>query len=399
MSYEKLTTEQKLTKVKTKFLISQPFFGILACSAKWEENNTIPTMATDGRDIFYNKEFVDSMTNEEALFVCAHEVMHCALMHLDRIDERDQLKWNIATDICINQVLTDDGIGAMPNGGIFNPTLYKEGNGTAEAIYNILPTDEDGKPKLGAAEGFKQADPNKPTPGAGQNPSGSFDNLVPGEALSDLEKAEMKAEMQVKVAQAAAAAKVAGKLSGNLRRYVDELLTPKVPWEQVLRDFVTARIENELDFSRPNRRFAWQMEQTGIIRPTLNGDAIGPIAVAVDCSGSIDQKQLSEFAAEINAIHEDCKPEMLHVIYFDSQVSHYDAYEPDDEVQIEAHGGGGTAFSPIWDFIEEEGIDPVACCVLTDLYCWDFGDAPDYPVLFVSTAQDEAPFGTVVKMT
>ena len=54
----------------------------------------------------------------------------------------------------------------------------------------------------------------------------------------------------------------------------------------------------------------------------------------------------------------------------------------DDEPVISPHGGGGTAFSPIFKYMQEKDIDPVACVVLTDLCCDDFGDEPAYPVLW-----------------
>jgi predicted metal-dependent peptidase len=97
-------------------------------------------------------------------------------------------------------------------------------------------------------------------------------------------------------------------------------------------------------------------------------------------------------------LKEDGNPTALHVVYFDSEVSHYEYFGRDDEVHIEAHGGGGTAFSPIFKYLDNNGINPVACIVLTDLCCNDFGDMPDYPVLWVSNHSDKAPWGEVVKM-
>jgi predicted metal-dependent peptidase len=85
-------------------------------------------------------------------------------------------------------------------------------------------------------------------------------------------------------------------------------------------------------------------------------------------------------------------------VYFDSEVSHSESYAPEDDLDIKAHGGGGTAFSPVFRYAEEHGIQPVACVFLTDLYCYDFGDAPEYPVLWVSNGDDKAPFGEVVMM-
>ena len=77
-----------------------------------------------------------------------------------------------------------------------------------------------------------------------------------------------------------------------------------------------------------------------------------------------------------------------------------DEYTRDDEVDIKMHGGGGTAFSPIFKKVEELGVEPVACIVLTDLYCSDYGDTPPYPVLWVSNGKggEDTPFGETVMM-
>ena len=125
---------------------------------------------------------------------------------------------------------------------------------------------------------------------------------------------------------------------------------------------------------------------------------LGEIVVAVDCSGSIGEHELNIFAAEIRGITEDTKPVALHVVYFDSEVCHHDTFGPDDQLHVEPHGGGGTAFSPIFEFVESKGIDPACAVVLTDLCCNDFGPAPHYPVLWVSTDPGTAPWGEIIHM-
>ena len=97
-------------------------------------------------------------------------------------------------------------------------------------------------------------------------------------------------------------------------------------------------------------------------------------------------------------MHTDLHPERVHVLYFDTKVLRHDEFEDDDTVSMSPCGGGGTAFSPIFKFIDEQGIDPQCCVVLTDLCCNDFGSEPTYPVLWVSNDQTKAPWGQVVKM-
>ena len=204
------------------------------------------------------------------------------------------------------------------------------------------------------------------------------------------------AEMKVQVAQAAQAAKMMGKLSANMERLVDEVLNPKVNWRDVLQQFVVKLKDDRRTWARPNRRFISQ----GLYLPSRDGEAMGELVVAVDCSGSVGDAELAQFAAEVKVVQEDHKPKTLTVIYFDSSVSHVDEYTRDDEVDIKMHGGGGTAFSPIFKKVEELGVEPVACIVLTDLYCSDYGDTPPYPVLWVSNGKggEDTPFGEPVLM-
>jgi predicted metal-dependent peptidase len=200
--------------------------------------------------------------------------------------------------------------------------------------------------------------------------------------------------MKVTVAQAAQAARLMGKLSVNQARLVQEILSPKVDWRTVLRRFVEKAKNDIRSWARPNRRFLAQ----GMYLPSIGGEVLGELAFAVDCSGSIGEKEIAEFAAEVTYVWEDGKPLRVHIIYFDSEVCHYEKFERDDNLHIEPHGGGGTAFSPVFRFMEDKGITPVATIFLTDLCCDDFGPRPDHPVLWVSNMEGQAPWGEIVLM-
>jgi hypothetical protein len=53
----------------------------------------------------------------------------------------------------------------------------------------------------------------------------------------------------------------------------------------------------------------------GVIR-----EGVGEIAIAVDCSGSVNARQLALFEAEVRSILEGQRPQRVHVLYFDSEV-------------------------------------------------------------------------------
>ncbi len=370
---EEKRIERLLAKARTALVLEHPFIGNIALNMPFVPDYTIRTAMTNGKEIRYNPHFMDDFGDEERKFVVAHECMHPMLDHNFRRGERQHKRWNKAGDYVINQLLTDESIGKMPQFGLLNPQLYQAGNQTTDGIYNLLP--------------------DEPDDGSGGDGTEAMDDCADGGG-SPAEQAQQQAEWKVRIAQAAQAAKMMGKMSAGLQRLVGEVLEPKVDWRDVLRRFVEKCRTDQRSWARPNRRFVSQ----GMYMPSISGEAMGEVAIAVDCSGSIDDKTIAQFAAEIRTIQEDSSPIKMHVVYFDSEVSHYESYGRDDPLDIKPHGGGGTAFSPVFEYFTEHGIEPVACIFLTDLCCDDFGDVPNYPVLWVSTDEGTAPFGEVVLM-
>ena len=364
--------DRLLAKARTALVLEHPFIGNVALNMPFVKDYTCRTAWTNGKRIGYNPHFIDSLNDEERKFVVAHECLHPMLEHTFRRGGRHHKKWNQAGDYVINKLLKDEGIGKLVKGCLDNDQLHQAGGGTTDGIYNLLPEpDDDGNNGHG-----EPLDDCRDTEG------------------SPADQAQAEAEWKVRVAQAAQAAKMMGKMSAGMQRLVDDVLQPKVDWREVLRKFVEKCKSDQRSWARPNRRFLSQ----GLYLPSVSGESLGEIAIAVDCSGSIDQETISQFAAEIRTIKEDGNPTRIHVVYFDSEVSHYESYGRDDDLDIKPHGGGGTAFSPVFTYFAEHDIDPVACIFLTDLCCNDFGDMPNYPVLWVSTDEGTAPFGEVVLM-
>jgi hypothetical protein len=150
-------------KIRTVLFLlngTNPWFGEILADIKITENSSLSTMATDGFSIAYNPQFALDLTEEECLWVFAHEVLHCALGHFARIPiGADGITiWNVATDYAINQMLTipsvsgsgvspdmnnPDNVGKMPEGVLYPGCGYIKGdekflNKSAEAIYNEL---------------------------------------------------------------------------------------------------------------------------------------------------------------------------------------------------------------------------------------------------------------------
>jgi predicted metal-dependent peptidase len=366
------TLKTRLAKAKTSLILEHPFVGAIALGMPHTYSDAVKTAATNGKRVLYNPGFVSDLSDDELKFLVAHECMHPMLEHNFRRQSRDPKKWNKAADYVINQLLVDEGIGKFIQGGCLNKALYDAGQGVSEHIYTLLP-DGDGD---GDGDG-------------GGDIGGPGQDLEDGEGTAS-EQSQEAAEWKVRVAQAAQAAKMMGKLSVGMARLVDSILNPTVDWREVLQRFVVKHKTDERSFARPNRRFLSQ----GMYMPSRSGERMGPIAFLVDCSGSVSDEELEQMAAEVRTVHEDLRPEKLHVVYFDAKVTHYVCFDPDDTVSISFHGGGGTDVRAAFDFLEDEGhTDGLACAiVLTDGYT-PYPDGSNAPVIWAMTTDMKAPFG------
>ena len=193
--------------------------------------------------------------------------------------------------------------------------------------------------------------------------------------------------------QAAQSAKMRGMLPGCIEQMIASELEPKLDWRDVLRRFVTQTRE-DYSWLPPNRRFIYQ----GLYLPSIHGEGIREIVLAIDTSGSISDEALKRFLTEIEGYMQDFPTSLLHVVQCDAQVHGHEVMSASDlPLSFKVKGRGGTAFRPVFDFVDENDIRPVCLVYLTDLY-GDNPSPPDYPVLWVSTGGDNPPFGELVKL-
>ena len=382
-----LTVLHQLTRARTALIIDMPFFGELAIRLKLVENIHIRTLAVDGRNIFYNPTFVASLSPSHIKTVLAHEVMHPVLEHCgQRRGDRDPRRWNIAADYVVNPILKDSGFEPVPN------WLYdKQYLGmTVEHIYSLLQGDGDAGGSSGNGSGG--AGGLLQDGGGGSGGPDPLDEILMGADPS--EDTTTAIDWKIATIQAAMSAKAQGHLPGALKRFCDELTSPKVDWREKLRRFITEVSKNDYTWTRPNRRFIAH----GLYLPSLYSEHMGLLVDAIDTSGSINDVMLKAFGSEIIAAYQASSPEGLVNIYCDAAVNHVDTYGPHDLIEFEPHGGGGTNFCPPFAYVEEHGLHPACFIYLTDGYGKFPDQAPDYPVLWCMTTDVVAPWGETVKV-
>jgi predicted metal-dependent peptidase len=401
---KQLTSAVRIQKARTTLLLDHPFFGSLLFRLGGRASGSIQTMATDGVSLFYNPGFVEMLNAAELAGVLAHEVMHPALQHHTRRGDRDRKRWNMACDYAINPLLLDAGL-TLPKDVLIE---HRFRGMSAERIYNLIDERQDqdssngeGENADGAAsggDGGKQPDkknavgePTAPVTlgGFGQVLDAPQPKGDDGDTL-----AEQAREWKIAVEQAENVAKLAGKLPVGVTRSLEQSQAAGVDWRELLRRAWSETIPSDYSWMSPNRRHIW----AGLYLPGVRSEGAGEIAIAVDCSGSINARQLGLFEAEIRSILEGQRPNWVHVLYFDTEVHKTEAYQAGQSIALTPVGGGGTNFASCFRWLDERGIVPQTLVFLTDL-CGTFPqDAPAYPVLWASTESRQAPFGQVIPM-
>ena len=423
------SVERKLLRARSQMLLMQPFFGSLCLRMKLS-SGPVSTMATDGKRILYNPNFVDLLTPAEIEGTLAHEVMHVALAHHCRRGDRQRNAWNEAADYAINPILISNGF-TLPEGALVDASFN---NLSAEEIYARLmngPVNDGNSglrppPSSGtdSGSGSQRNSGTTPDSDTSHGVNGHTDQQVAAEesttseeqALSEerpggfgevldatnedghpaspAEKGRQEREWAIFADQALRSANMCGHEPLNVARPLEENRESKQDWCAILREFVAATMPTDYRWTPPSRRHIAR----GLYLPSVERSGLGKIVIAVDTSGSIGQRELEQFAGEISAIVDEAKPESIHVVYCDAAVQSVQEFGLDEPVEFSPQGGGGTDFCPVFSWVGESAISPVCLIYLTDLCCSSYPDQPEYPVLWITDSRRTAPFGTTIRI-
>jgi predicted metal-dependent peptidase len=383
------------------------------------EDKTVPTFRTNGDKLWYNPDYMATLDDGQLRTILAHEVLHPALLHPFRLGDRDLRAANIAADYAINNFLDRYNQDAVKGGEAAPFPWPKRADGEPDVLLNHAydemsfeeiyaeltrkPPEGPGQQppaqnQTGTGQRTGQPGPNgKPADGEGDGEGETSSS--PGEfSAGSKDQAEVQAQeakWKIALRQAAVLAKGEGRLPADMQRLISELLEPKASWREILRTLLTSAAKDDYTWTRPNCRYSGR----GVILPSLHVPRMGTIAVAIDTSGSIDDKQMAEFMAEVRAILFDCRPEKLILIGCDADVHDWHELDPFDEVPMKTEGGGGgTDFCPVFERLAQLPEPPAALVYLTDL-CGSAPDlAPAYPVIWACINEQTGPFGETIHL-
>jgi predicted metal-dependent peptidase len=435
----KLNPTQQKRWEDTKFALSwaapaftRVFYEMMAGQGKDQAVfcKDISVAATDGHAMLINPDtYFDTQkyTLHNRVFIGAHEILHNVLNHCGiafECQKRGKVGYTDGTslpyddnvaqramDYFINAVLVDSKIGDLPPDGLYDTKIVTSNDSWLDAYratYKKKPDGKQGKPGKQGTSGSNQGQGGGNQPGQGEpQPTGNFDeHLEPGTAsgkdgqtaVNERNDDQWKAALQAGLT----IARQQGTLPAALERLIAEVLEPKVSWRDHIEAFFARRIGNgRYDWRTPDRRLIVR----DIIAPGKAGFGAEAVVVAIDTSGSIGQADLDMGFAELAGILDDVRPRRLVVIWCDARVDRVDELDCGSDLndlrKNPGKGGGGTDFRPVFEEIEDMGIEPDALVYFTDSYGTFPSEAPTYPVLWgdITGATDAAkryPFGDVV---
>ena len=360
------------------------------------------TMATDGFNIFVNEEFASSITEEEAIGVIAHEVMHCVLGHIDRRGNRQHQIWNIAIDYATNLMLTNAGV-ILPKMGLLDQS-YK--GMTAEDIYSTLVD----LSQSDLQELLLEVNLSIETASGGRETIFRDVHLDVGDlhgqwARIDDFPTEVERQRLRNSWQSELKNKIPGTVSGSFSSEIEKAGRQEVNWREFFSKFMTGLRRDDYRLFPANKKHIWRQ----VYLPSFGSPGPDHIVITVDTSGSMDANILGKIITEIDSARQMCECKLT-ILQCDTDIKHVETFDPWDLLNQEFEtmrfsGRGGTSFEAPFKWVEQyagEGHPlPDAMIYMTD----GFGRFPDipplYPCLWIvpEDGSEHFPFGDVIRVS
>ncbi|MDG4768086.1 hypothetical protein O7632_28935 [Solwaraspora sp. WMMD406] len=323
------------------FLSSYPLLGALAArftlvadvdlAHSWDI--TIAAVSPSAGEIYLNP--LRQLSSTQWRFVLAHEMLHAALRHGDRVGARDPYLWNVAADYVVNGWLIEMGVGDPPDGLLHDPRLAGL---SAEAVYDQIATDLRRLRKLATLRGTGLGDVlGEPLPYTGS----------PGHR-ADLDDFYRRALLD---GYAYHQRDGRGHLPAGLVAEIRVLQHPPLPWDAKLAHWFDEYVpspQRARSYARPSRRQAstpdiprpgWRWSDEPVSRCTFG--------VVLDTSGSMNHELLGKALGAIASYATARDVPAARVVFCDAHP--YDAgYLPVEQIagRVRIRGRGGTVLQP-----------------------------------------------------
>lgn len=402
----------RFMRARVRLMIIEPWIGQIACYLQFRESDKIPTVAINAEGIvYYNKKFIDSVSDNDLLFIFYHEILHLVFQHFWRIQGRNPYVWNLAADLKINYCLSYVPDLRVPESAVtvfnFENKIDDVESKTTEQIYDELiktfPMIQNIEVSIGAdgtikIKGLQEKQASKLTNQIKEILERSIYDIVEG--IKEMKEGKVDSNKCLKdwIGRVEAAKSIKkGNFSTGMEREFKALDYPEIPWSRVLRQrFLKTQLTR--NWKRISKRYLPDYFPGLVKRKNLKA------ICAIDTSGSMTDEDLTKAISEIYSLAGSFKTFNFGIVFNDLKVWDYVEVTDKNKSRIrnlKPKGGGGTDFRPVFELIKEKFKDKIDSLIFfTDGY-GDFPKTkPSYSTYWVTRSSDvEWPFGTVLRLS
>jgi predicted metal-dependent peptidase len=378
----------------SKLIAFSPVFGTVFMFLNKKQERAIPTMGVGVTDrvnlaLYYNPEFVMSLTHKELRAVLTHEAMHVLLHHISRREHYDYqpMAFNIAADMAINCHLSN-----LPDKAFYPKTFNLEDFQASEWYYENLKeqaeknghTGRDGIPMFTNGKGDMVGD---------HSHWGECEDEIIKEKIRNIASEAIKEQNK----------KGWSEFGEGLAKAIIDANKPQINWKREFRWFINKLVLagrrssrtrlNRREHNTRNRRKARNPDDplaSVYLQPGSKKNYTSKLLVAIDTSGSMSDKEIEICLTEVNGMvdHVEC-----HVTFFDTAIQGEPVHISKRVRNMEIRGRGGTNFAPVLRYVDEHQYDGVI--IMTDGFA-PFPEKPKARILWAVTMQGQGvtfPYG------
>ena len=354
---------KRIEKLKAKLILEQPYFGSISSSLELKLNEDIQAFQTSNNIFEYNDDFINTLSDNELIFILTNCAMHYALDYEKRQNNRIQWLWKLAQDYAINSLLVKNNLQKPL---VVNHNIRFD-NLNAEKIYEILKDEIDDKQDL--KENLEHIQYEKQE----QNINDDLEK----QNANKLNKAKKYDDLPL-----------------GIEILIPNIYEGKINWKDELYEVIEQSVKFDYTLIPPNKRFA----QYGIALPSLSGNKT-KIVIAIDSSGSINDKLLGEFLGEVESIMNMFVSVEIDLIIADAKVQEHIILYSGDTINKTIKGGGGTNFENTFNYIENNILDINLFLYFTDgIGKFPISNYSFETIWVLSNDEVEVPFGRVISL-
>jgi len=370
----------KLSQAKAKLLVDYPYFGTLAAKLELVVNDDIESFKSDGKKLEFREEYLSGLELSEVEFILANGAMHASLAHKSRREKRSGWLWQMATDIAINDMLLENGLD-MPYGAEYR----KRFSGMyAEEIYaqlkdDILRDDEDLEYEADNADDIEANEKERESKSSTQTQEELQEEILQEQLLAEEAVSLLESELQC------------GDAPQSIERFFKIDSFGKVDWREEIRIALQKYFFDDYTLLPPSKKLLY----TGIYLPSSISQTFR-LVIAIDSSGSVDEKLLNQFLTEVNFLMSLVSHYEIELLVCDDKIHSHKTFYSGDSLSVDLQGGGGTDFRPVFSYIEENFDDVKLLLYFTDLEGFFPKEPTPYEVKWISDQSKEIPFGELI---